>query len=76
MEKIKKSSWRPLHNILKLDYVDDAKNKDDRYVIWNRRAGSIIVNPSVLDKHDPPAPHYLKIRWIPLIRGLIAMPDP
>ncbi len=78
----KRHIWRrskrqlaPSANILKLDYVDDAKTKDDRYVIWNRQAGSIIVNHSVLDKHDRQR-RILEDTLDPSYRGLIAMPDP
>ncbi|HIR15767.1 MAG TPA: extracellular solute-binding protein [Candidatus Onthosoma merdavium] len=75
MEKIKEQ-LAPSAQYSKLDYVDDAKTKDDRYVIWNRQAGSIIVNHSVLDKHDLPTPHTYEDLLDPSYQGLIAMPDP
>lgn len=60
----------------KLDYLADAKSPDDRYVIWDRQAGSIIVNKDVIKKHHLDIPKTYDDLLKPEYKGLIAMPDP
>lgn len=60
----------------KLSYLEDVKNHDDRYVIWDRQAGSIIINKEVLKKHNLEIPKTYEDLLDPQYKGLIAMPDP
>lgn len=60
----------------KLSYIEDVKNHDDRYVIWDRQAGSIIINKEVLKKHNLEIPKTYEDLLDPQYKGLIAMPDP
>lgn len=59
-----------------LEYIEDAKSPDSRYVIWDRQAGSIIVNTDVLKKHHLDMPKTYEDLLKPEYKGLIAMPDP
>lgn len=75
LEKVKEQLAPSLH-LSKLDYVADALSPDERYVIWNRQAGSIIVNHDVLKKNNLPVPKTYEDLLDPAYEGLIAMPDP
>ena len=67
-----------------LEDVSDIKHQDyldsipehDKYLIWERQAGSIIVNHDVLDKYNLPVPKTYEDLLNPEYKGLIAMPDP
>lgn len=59
-------------------YLDglEPKCNDDLWVTWERQAGAIIVNPTVLEKHGLEAPKSFQELLDPKYKGLIAMPDP
>lgn len=62
----------------RLDFVDGLTLTDNqnRWVTWERQAGAIIVNRSVLDKYGLEAPKTYEDLLKPEYQGLIAMPDP
>lgn len=61
-----------------LDYVDGLALKDNqnKYLTWERFAGSFVVNKEVLQKHNLEAPQSYEDLLKPEYKGLIAMPDP
>lgn len=61
-----------------LPYMDglDLHSNGDKWVTWERQAGAIIVNETVLAKHGLPIPHTYSDLLNPCYKGLIAMPDP
>lgn len=67
-----------------LDDITDMRHQDylesiptnDKYLIWERQAGSIIVNHTVLEKNGLPVPETYEDLLAPQYKGLIAMPDP
>lgn len=75
LEKIK-DELADVSSLSKLTYRDDVSDHDSRYVIWDRQAGSIIVNEDVLKKHGLDIPETYEDLLKPEYKGLIAMPDP
>lgn len=75
MEKIK-DSLEDISGMSNLDYLDDVKLEENKYVIWERQAGSIIINNTVLKKHNLPMPETYEDLLDPVYRNMIAMPDP
>ena len=77
MNKIK-GSLADLSGISRIPYNDGLAPADNgnRFVTWERQAGAIIVNRSVLDKYGLEAPTSYEDLLKPEYRGLIAMPDP
>ncbi|MEF9920869.1 MAG: extracellular solute-binding protein [Erysipelotrichaceae bacterium] len=75
LEKIK-DSLAVVEPYSKLDYLDDVSHHDNRYVIWERQAGSMIVNNDILKKHHLQAPKTYEDLLKPEYKGLVAMPDP
>ncbi len=59
-----------------LDYMDDMVVDSGKYVVWERQAGSIIVNKKVLESKGLPMPQTYEDLLDPVYKGLIAMPDP
>ncbi len=61
-----------------IPYVNGLTPEDNqnRWVIWERQAGAIIVNREVLDKYGLEAPRTYEDLLKPEYKGLIAMPDP
>ncbi len=59
-----------------LDYMDDMVVDSGKYVVWERQAGSIIINRQVLERKGLPAPKTYQDLLNPIYKGLIAMPDP
>lgn len=49
---------------------------DNRYVTWERQAGSFVINEKVLEKHGLPIPQSYEDLLDPQYQGLVAMPDP
>lgn len=74
MEKIKKS-LEDSSQYSHLEYLDEFTDYD-RYLIWDREAGSIVINTEVLEKHHLPIPHTYEDLLDPVYKDLIAMPDP
>lgn len=73
-----KSSLADISGFSTLDFLDDLKPSahDNRYVTWERQAGSFIINTKVLEKHNLPIPTSYEELLDPRYEGLIAMPDP
>ena len=59
-----------------LEYVDDMVVESGRYLIWDRQAGSIIVNRTILEKNNLPVPETYEDLLNPVYKDLISMPDP
>ena len=75
MEKIEEN-LENISGMSRLEYLDDAKTTSDKYVVWERQAGSIIVNNTVLKKHNLPVPKTYEDLLNPIYKNMIAMPDP
>ncbi len=60
----------------KLDYMDDMVVESGKYLTWERQAGSIIVNKTILERENLPVPKTYKDLLDPAYKNLIAMPDP
>lgn len=61
-----------------VDYLDGLEPEayDNKLVIWERFAGSFVVNTEVLKKHGLEAPRTYDDLLKPEYKNLIAMPDP
>ncbi len=61
-----------------LPYMEglDLASNGNKWVTWERQAGAIIVNETVLEKHGLPFPTSYADLLDPCYKGLIAMPDP
>ena len=59
-----------------LEYEDDMVVESGKYLIWDRQAGSIIVNKTILEKENLPMPETYEDLLDPMYKNLIAMPDP
>lgn len=75
LEKIK-DNLDLVEDLSTLDYLDDMHAPDGKYVIWERQAGSIVVNKTVLEKYNLPVPETYEDLLKPEYKNLIAMPDP
>ena len=62
----------------RLSYLDGLTPEDNacRWVTWERQAGAIVVNRTILDKYGLEAPKTYADLLKPEYKGLIAMPDP
>jgi len=61
-----------------IDYVEGLTPADNnnKWATWERQAGAIIVNRTILDKHGLEAPKTYEDLLKPEYKGLVAMPDP
>lgn len=59
-----------------LDYEEDMVVENGKYLIWERQAGSIIVNKTILEKAGLPMPKNYEDLLDPVYKDYIAMPDP
>lgn len=59
-----------------LDYEDNMVVNNGKYLIWERQAGSIIVNRTILEKENLPMPETYEDLLNPVYKDYIAMPDP
>lgn len=59
-----------------LEYVEDMVVESGKYLIWDRQAGSIIVNRTILEKNNLPVPETYEDLLDPIYKDLISMPDP
>lgn len=59
-----------------LEYEDDMIVESGKYLIWDRQAGSIIVNKTILEKNNLPMPETYEDLLNPVYQNYIAMPDP
>lgn len=77
MNKIK-DSLADISGISQIPYTQGLTPEDNgnKWVTWEKQAGAIIVNRSVLDKYGLEAPTCYADLLKPEYKGLIAMPDP
>lgn len=77
MNKIK-DSLADISGISQIPYVDGLTPADNgnQWVTWERQAGGIIINRTVLEKHGLEAPTSYEDLLKPEYKGLVAMPDP
>lgn len=75
MEKINEHLASP-YEYSHLEYLDEFRSKEKNYLIWDREAGSIILNTDVLEKNKLPVPQTYEDLLDPVYKNLIAMPDP
>lgn len=59
-----------------LEYEEDMVVENGKYLIWERQAGSIIVNKTILEKENLPMPETYEDLLDPVYKDYIAMPDP
>ena len=59
-----------------LEYEDDMVVESGKYLIWDRQAGSIIVNKTILERENLPMPETYEDLLNPIYKNYIAMPDP
>lgn len=59
-----------------LEYEDDMNVGHGKYLIWERQAGSVIVNKTILEKEELPMPETYEDLLNPVYKNYIAMPDP
>lgn len=59
-----------------LEYLDDMVVPNGKYLTWDRQAGSVIVNKTILQKKGLPIPETYEELLDPAYKNLIAMPDP
>lgn len=73
-----RSSLADISGISRISYLEgfSPENNHNLWVTWERQAGAIIINPTILKKHGLEAPRSYKDLLKPEYRGLIAMPDP
>ncbi|WP_019424731.1 extracellular solute-binding protein [Paenibacillus sp. OSY-SE] len=57
-------------------YLDGLNPEHNKYRIWERFAGAIIVNENLLNKMNMPIPASYEDLTNPIYKDLIAMPDP
>lgn len=60
----------------KLEYESDMIVESGKYLIWERQAGSIIVNKTILERENLPIPKTYDDLLNPVYKNYIAMPDP
>lgn len=75
MESIKKN-MAEVKQYSHLDYMEDAEPETKKYLIWERQAGSIIVNRSVLERENLPMPATFEDLLNPIYKNMIVVPDP
>lgn len=59
-----------------LAYEDDMVVSNGKYLIWDRQAGSIVVNKTILERENLPMPKTYEDLLNPVYKNYIAMPDP
>lgn len=77
LEKVK-DQLADISGYSKLSYLDGLTpaDHDNRYVTWERQAGSFIINTDVLKKNNLPIPKTYEDLLDHKYYNLIAMPDP
>jgi len=73
-----KQSLADISGKSRIPYVEGLTPADNgnRWVIWERQAGAIVVNREILDKYGLEAPKTYADLLKPEYQGLVAMPDP
>lgn len=59
-----------------LEYEEDMVVSGGKYLTWERQAGSIIVNKTILERENLPVPETYEDLLNPIYKNYIAMPDP
>lgn len=59
-----------------LEYEEEMVVESGKYLTWERQAGSIIVNKTILEKEGLPLPETYEDLLNPVYKNYIAMPDP
>ncbi len=59
-----------------LEYEEEMVVESGKYLTWERQAGSIIVNKTILEKEGLPIPETYEDLLNPVYKNYIAMPDP
>lgn len=75
LEKVK-DNLEKVDDLSDLDYLSDMRISDGKYVVWERQAGSIILNKKIMDKNNIPIPQTYKDLLNPIYKNMIVMPDP
>ena len=77
MNKIK-GNLADISGMSRVPYMDGVTVEDNGnlWVTWERQAGAIIVNRTILDKYGLEAPQTYADLLKPEYQGLVAMPDP
>ncbi|MBQ9118304.1 MAG: extracellular solute-binding protein [Clostridia bacterium] len=67
-----------ISGITELEYLDDLKPEtvDNKWLVWEKQAGAIVYNQSVLSKNKLSKPESYEDLLKPEYQGLVAMPDP
>lgn len=60
----------------RLEYEEDVAADSEKYLIWERQAGSIIVNKTIMEREKLPIPKTYEDLLNPVYQNYIAMPDP
>lgn len=71
-----KENLEVVEDLSRLAYMDGISDPDGKYLIWDRQAGAIVVNQTVLEKYNLPIPKTYEDLLDPAYHNLIAMPDP
>ncbi len=74
----KRNLLADISGMSEIDYLDGLTPEDNRnlWVTWEKQAGAIIVNKSVLEKYKLKTPTSYEDLLDPQYKGLVAMPDP
>lgn len=75
MEKIKQNLDQ-VDDLSHLQYLDGLQETEQKYLVWERQAGSIIINKKIMEKNNLPIPQTYKDLTNPIYKNFIAMPDP
>lgn len=73
LEKIQEN-LENVADLSRLEYKELSLN--DRYVLWEKQSGSVIINEEVIEKNHLPVPKTYSDLLNPVYHSLIAMPDP
>ena len=74
----KRNLLADISDMSNIKYLDGLAPEDNRnlWVTWEKQAGAIIVNRTVLDKYKLETPDSYEDLLDPQYKGLVAMPDP
>lgn len=77
LEKIE-DSLADIKNVRTQNYLEglSVQDNDNKYVTWERQAGSFIINKDIISKYNLDIPETYEDLLDEQYKGLIAMPDP